>query len=197
MRNLPFSNFHFPFIYQFSDLTIGKWKINGRWQMDNGKYSGFTLVELLVYMGLLSILLVALTTIFTAIIDTQLNAQTTSYVSQDGRYIYSRFIHDVNNASSVQTPSSLGSTSASLVFTKDGSSVTYALSGGDLVMTDNTGSYNMNSFGTAISDFSVMRVGNTGVNNPKDTFQISFTVSGNRPDSSPEVKEFQTTAGLR
>lgn len=171
---------------------------NCKLEIRNLKFqAGFTLIELLVYMGLLSILLVALTTIFTAIIDTQLNAQTTSYVSQDGRYIYSRFIYDINNASSVQTPTGLGSTSASLVLTKDGVQVTYALSGNNLVMTDNTGSYTMNSFGTTISNLSFKRVGNTGVSNPKDTFQISFTVSGNRPDSSPEVKEFQTTAGLR
>ncbi len=162
------------------------------------KAKGFTLVELLVYMGLLSILLVALTTIFTTVIDTQLNAQTTSYVSQDGRYIYSRFIYDINNASSVLSPAALGSTSASLVLTKDGSQVTYALSGNDLVMTNNTGSYTMNSFGTKISKLSFKRVGNAGITNPKDTFQISFTVSGNRQaDSSPEVKDFQTTAGLR
>jgi type II secretory pathway pseudopilin PulG len=169
---------------------------NARYKVENLR-AGFTLVELLVYMGLLSIVLVAMTTIFTTIIDTQLNAQTTSYVSQDGRYIYSRFIHDINNATSVQAPAGLGSTSASLVLTKDGTQVTYALSGNNLVMTDNTGSYTMNSFGTTISHVSFKRVGNTGIINPKDTFQISFTVSGNRPDSSPEVKDFQTTAGLR
>jgi type II secretory pathway pseudopilin PulG len=164
--------------------------------MENGKsQSGFTLVELLMYMGLLSLLLVALTTIFVAIIDTQLNAQTTSYVAQDGRYIYSRLIADIHKASSVQAPLNLGDTTNALQMTVSSSSATYSLTDGNLVMTDSSGSHIMNSFGTTVSGLTFTRIGNV---NGKHTFRINFTVSGNREaDSSPEVKDFQTTAGLR
>jgi type II secretory pathway pseudopilin PulG len=190
-KKFQISNFKFQTYPNHWILEIGYWKLD----IPRAKTSGFTLVELLMYMGLLSILLVALTTIFVAIIDTQLNAQATSYVAQDGRYIYSRLIADIHKASSVQSPQNLGDTTNSLQMTISSASASYSLADGNLILTDTTGSHVMNSFGTTISDLSFTRIGNV---NGKHTFRINFTVSGNRvADSSPEVKDFQTTAGLR
>ncbi len=68
------------------------------------KQTGFTLVELLIYMGLLTIMVLIFTDIFTSIIDNQLGSENTSNVADDGRYIYSRFIYDVNRADSIVSP---------------------------------------------------------------------------------------------
>jgi len=157
--------------------------------------SGFTLVELLLYMGLLSIILVVFTNIFTAIIDMQLGAQSTSNVSQDGRYTYSRLIYDINTADTVLEPASLGSTSAILRLTKNSQEYSYSLVSDNLVMTDATSAAALNGFNTKLSNLSFQRIGNV---NGKHTFRINFTItSRSQLDGTPETKIFQTTAGLR
>lgn len=156
---------------------------------------GFTLVELLLYMGLLSIILVVLTNIFTAIIDMQIGSQAMSNVAQDGRYVYSRLIYDINTADSVQEPLALGSTSAILTLTKSGTQYSYLLSSGNLVMSDSTAAATLNGYGTTISDLSFQRIGNV---NGKHTFRINFKITAiSDLDGTPETKIFQTTAGLR
>lgn len=67
---------------------------------------GFTIVELLIYMV---IMIVIFTQIFVSILDNQLRSTNTSNVADDGRYIYSRFIYDVNRADSIASPSAFGS----------------------------------------------------------------------------------------
>lgn len=156
---------------------------------------GFTLVELLLYMGLLTIILGVMTSIFTAIIDMQVGAQSTSNATQDGRYIYSRLIYDINTADSVQSPLLLGSTSAVLTLTKSGTQYSYLLTSGNLVQDDGTNANALNSFGTYVSDLSFERIGNIS---GKHTFRIIFTVTSRAEiDGTPESKIFQTTAGLR
>lgn len=161
----------------------------------HNKVAGFTLVELLIYMGILSVILIVLTDILVAAFGVQASSQSTSQVAQDGRYIYSRLIYDINQASDVSTPSALGNTTNTLTLNKDGTTYTYALSGANLVVTDNSGTYQLNSVDTSLSSLQFQRIGNPG---GKHTFRISFTVNGiinlnGRFDS----KAFLTTAGLR
>src|SRR5258708_14824797 len=66
---------------------------------------GFTLVEMLIYMGIFSLMLIALTQIFTSIIDVQLESQSNGSVSQDGQYILSRLSYDISRAQDIATPS--------------------------------------------------------------------------------------------
>jgi prepilin-type N-terminal cleavage/methylation domain-containing protein len=69
---------------------------------------GFTLVEMLIYMGLLTIFLAVIGNIFFSIIDLQLESQATSSVSESGRYLLSRISYDVRRAQSITTPASPG-----------------------------------------------------------------------------------------
>jgi len=156
---------------------------------------GFTLIELILYMGLLSVLLLVLSQVFTTVLEGQINAEATSSVAQDGRYIYSRFIHDVHNADSVATPSALGEISESLVLSSNTLVYTYFLSNGNLYISDPTGTHQLNSFNTTVSDLVFQRIGNVA---GKHTFQIHFTVtSKGELRGNNEIKIFQTTAGLR
>ena len=86
---------------------------------------GFTLVEMLLYMGLLSILLLIFANIFTTILETQLSSQSTASVTQDGRFIYSRLIYDINRAQSVSLPATLGAVSPALQMQINGSAYLY------------------------------------------------------------------------
>lgn len=173
-------------------MIMFKTKFN---DFNHNNKSGFTLVELIVYMGILSMLLVVFTDIFTSILDTQLSSQRTSSVAQDGRYIYSRLIYDINRAQGVILPANLGDVSVSLQATISGTLYTYALAGGNLTVTDNTGTYALNSYDTTISGLQFTRLGNAS---GKHTFRINFNVTGRIPmHGTTEVKAFQTTAGLR
>lgn len=156
---------------------------------------GFSLVELLIYMGLLTMLVVVFTEIFISITDNQLSSRNTSNVAIDGRYIYSRFIYDVNRAQSIVSPVDFASPSSSLTIVIDGQNYTYSIDNDNLVITEATGSYPLNGEGTKVSSLSFTKVGTTSA---QPTIQLNFTVSATTTNHGIIDKEdFQTTAGIR
>ena len=159
------------------------------------KQRGFTIVELLVYAGILVIFLYTLTNMFTAILDMQLESESTSAVVQDSRFILSRFMYDIKRASSITTPPTLGSETQNLVLHIGSSDYTYALVDGDLQLNGAYGNGVLNGFGTKVSGLSFRRYGNT---NGKHSVRIAFTLTSTteRPDG-PEIQNFQTTIGLQ
>ena len=160
----------------------------------NGQ-SGFTLVELVIYMGLLTILIFIFTDIFTSIINNQLSSRNTSNVVADGRYIYSRFIYDVNRADTVLTPSSYGSTSASMVLVINGENYVYSVADNNLLITTSSGTDRINSYGSSINDVLFTKVGTSSA---RDTIRMNFTVNGTITSGGiSNQQKYQTTAGLR
>jgi type II secretory pathway pseudopilin PulG len=157
--------------------------------------SGFTLVELLVYMALMSIFLLVLLDIFTTILNTKLASESTSGISQDSRYILSKLSYDVNNSDSISTPT-LGSTSAILQLTASGSANTYALSGGNLVKTQGGVSMNLNGTDTMFDAISFKNMGKAG---GKPTIQVIYTVRSKIivQGGRTEVQTINTTVGTR
>src|SRR4051812_22940217 len=97
---------------------------------------GFTLVEFLVYMGLLSILLTVMTSIFFSILDVSAEAESISSVEQDGNFILQRFIYDISNAESIALPSSYGVNSSSLQLSINGINYSYSISNGMLQLSN-------------------------------------------------------------
>src|SRR5688572_24260327 len=90
---------------------------------------GFSLVELLIVMGLMSILLLVLTDMFTSMLNVQTSTKAHSSVTEDGRFILSRLSYDVQRASSVTTPeylnistSGVGTNTATINWSTVGSS---------------------------------------------------------------------------
>src|SRR3989344_9090196 len=77
---------------------------------NSGLLRGVTLIELLLYMGLLALFLLVLTDIFVAITSVRTETETTSAVEQDGRFIISRLAYDVSRADSISIPPQLGQT---------------------------------------------------------------------------------------
>lgn len=156
---------------------------------------GFTLIELVIYLGITMTLLLLLMELLAAIFSAQLTSNATSAVASDGRYIYTRLIYDINRAESVSIPANLGDTSQTLEATVNGNQIVYSIINGNLTITDQQDTNTLNSIDTNISNVSFKRVGNA---NGKHTFQIKYTISSNIQDNgTQEVKSFQTTAGLR
>ena len=156
---------------------------------------GYTLVELLIFMAMLSILLVIFTQIFSLIVDARLESESTSIVAQDGNYLLNRLMYDVARTNTINLPNAVGATDTTLDITIDGVNYVYALNGANLQLTVNSSAYQLNSIGTTISDLTFKRIGN---DDGKDTVQLGFTVTSKILEAGgSEFKSYQTTAGLR
>jgi prepilin-type N-terminal cleavage/methylation domain-containing protein len=156
---------------------------------------GFTLVELLIVMGLFGILLTVVTDMFVSTLDVQIESSAHSTVSQDGRFILARISYDVERASSITTPASLGASGPALAMVVGGVAYSYALSGNNLQLTTNLGANNLNSSETTISSLSFQRLGNVA---GKDTIRLSFLVTSKaQPNQGPRTETFTTTVGRR
>src|SRR4030043_150732 len=90
---------------------------------------GFTLVEILLYMGLLAILLVVLTEILVSILAVKTESEATSSVEQDSRFILSRMAYDISCATEINTPPQIGQTRSNLRMTVGGVLYEYAENG--------------------------------------------------------------------
>jgi len=135
------------------------------------KQRGFSLVELLIYFGLLAILLAIMTGIFGGITDVQLSSEATGAVEEDSRYIYTRLAYDIGRATSVVSVST-----NELILLIDNAATTYRIFNNNLVL----GADPLNSVGTQISNLSFQRLGNS--------IQIIFTITSTTKD----VRGFQT-----
>jgi hypothetical protein len=154
---------------------------------------GFTIIEFVIYCGLLFIFLSIMTGIFTQILDTQLVSESTNPLTQDSRYIFSRLTYDVGRANSIATPSAIGGQSSTLGLVIKGQSYSYAPVGLTLTESDITGSRVLNSYATQVSDISFRRYGNVG---GKPSIRVILTLTGVASASSGiRTKDFSTTIG--
>lgn len=159
----------------------------------NNSQKGFTIVEMMLYMGLFLMLITILTTIFTSILEVHLEAQTSSTFEQDGRYIMSRMSYDLYRASAVSVPASLGQQTDSIQFTVNGQTYLYALNDGVLELTRNGNTQVMHSPRIRVNSFTARRIGNVS---GSPTLQISLILEDLDPDGE-KTREYETTIGLR
>ena len=159
------------------------------------RQAGFSLVELLLYMGLISILLVILMSVFLSALDVQQSSQATSSVEQEGRYLLTRLAYDMHRASSVTTPDSMGSSSPTLTIVIGGVSYAYTLSNNQLLLALDGSSESLSSVDSHISDLSFTKVGSPS---GKATLHMTFTVQGVGTSSQPsEIRQYSSSVGLR
>jgi hypothetical protein len=157
--------------------------------------NGFTLVELLVFIGLFSILLLVLTQMFVNIMEAQLNSQATSGISQDSRYILNRIMYDIHRADSLNSPSALGASANSLSLRINGNNYIYNQVDDNLILTANSTDYQLNSFDTIISNLQFQRLGTAS--NPA-LIKVMYTIKSDiQKPSGPELKNIETVIGLR
>lgn len=156
--------------------------------------AGFTLIELVMYMGLMSILLTVVVTLFSSIVNLRLETEATSSVEEDSKYIFSRLSYDIVRADTVVTPASAGSSSANLEITIDGTTHTYALHDGNLRVS-NTDTILLNGFNSLVSDVSFERLEN---NHGDVSIKVRYTVRNKTLKvGAEETKTVETTIGVR
>lgn len=173
---------------------IKNWKLTIR--NFRQKRAGFTMVELLVYMGIVAVLLVILTDIFTSSLSAQLESESYATLEHDERFIISRLQYDMLRAESITTPAGIGGSGSSLQLVIDGVTYTYALNGGLLEITNNNGTDQLNSIYSSISNLTFTRIGNSlsGESTIRVSFRITSTITQN---DGMDEKDVQTTLGLR
>lgn len=162
---------------------------------------GFTLIELTIYGGLLGILLVILSEFFVTIVATQLKSSVDTAMNYDSAYLLARTTYDVRRSVAIQSPA-VGATSSALIITVDdaGTNKTYqyAVENENLMLTIGTESTQLNSSNTAVRNFSVTRIGNSGsIPSAKDSIAVQFVLAPEASVSGETERQFSTTISLR
>ncbi len=142
------------------------------------RQAGVTIVELLVYVGLLSIFILVLVDVFGAVLRARLESESTSSISQDARYILAKLSYDVANANSFTVP-------AFDRLVLDGTK-TYTLTGNNLTLNN----LPLNSLDTKINSISFTKIGNT----VKTIFTVESLIE---LPSGPKTQTIESTFGLR
>ena len=155
---------------------------------------GFTIVELLLYMGIFSILLTVLLQLFGGILSTHTESQATSAIDQDGNFIMARLAYDIHNSSSIGGSNcswATGSVSPCTLVLDGG---TYSISGGVLSF----GTERVNGVGTTLTSLSFTTLGNSAAGSKKSV-QITFTLQSTalRQGNRNQTQDYQTTVQTR
>lgn len=161
--------------------------------------NGFTMIELLLYMGIFSILLVVLLDLLTMILGAHTESQATSAVDQDGNYIMTKIAYNIHRATTIN-PSTYAVSSNNLELTGTSFDETFAVDGNNnLVVTDNTVtppvSYQLNGPDTT-ANITFTPFGNTG---GKASVQIKLILTSRLKQKGGVVQqqEFDTTVAMR
>lgn len=149
---------------------------------------GSTLVELLVYMAILTTVMAFVTDFLLQTVETRLEIQAKSSMEQDQRFILSRLTYDIRRADSITTPAS--GTTNNLVLVINGATYSYQLTILNFQLTNDSGTFNLNSSDIEVSSLSFQRL--------EDTIKITMTLTPEKGRLGGEPPRTITTAvGLR
>lgn len=170
--------------------------------MNHNTNHGFTLIELTIYIGLLGILIVIMSQMFIAIMSLKLESSSASAVQQDGTYITTRLAYDIRRAAAILSPAvgqSAGLLSLDIVEGGIHHTYQYASNSGILTLSDGIHTDVLESSGSAVTQFSVSRVGNSASNpNAKDTVDIVLTMTSQyQLPQGPDKMIYHIAVGLR
>ncbi len=157
--------------------------------------SGFTLLELLIAMGLMIVFLLVLTEIIVTLVNGQLETFSTSTVSQEAKFLLARISYDLRRADAVTQPVNLGDVGNTLQLTISGQPVGLGLVNGNIEYTDASGMTVLNRTNTRLTQLTFQKIGNpTGA----PTVQIKLTVESKIEEHGTfESNYLQTTVGLK
>ena len=89
--------------------------------------SGFSLLELLIYMGVLSLIVLGVAAIFIAIQGGGTRSQVQSEVNSNLRFAVEKIEDDLRSATSITAPASLGAVSTTLTMSASGTTISYCV----------------------------------------------------------------------
>ncbi len=151
---------------------------------------GFTLVELILYMALMSSVIVVLTEVFLSVISLQAESTRTTSIDTDSRFVLARLFYDINRADNITSPSSLGSSLNSTQLLINGVTYTYGTDvNGAFTISGNSEINTLTSPDSRVTDLTFTRLGNAG---GKNSLLVKFKIK-----AGTETRSYQTTVALR
>ncbi|MEI8103722.1 MAG: prepilin-type N-terminal cleavage/methylation domain-containing protein [Candidatus Moraniibacteriota bacterium] len=166
----------------------------------HNKKSGFTILELLLYVSIASIMFVAITVFIATLLESRVKNQTIAEVEQQGLFAAQMMTRIIRNADTLSTPT-IGTTGTSATLTViDGakSPTVFDLSGGVIRIKEGAGSATaLTNSRVTVSGLSFQNLSRAGT---QGTLRIQYTVTSNNPSGRFEYqfqKTFITTATLR
>lgn len=161
---------------------------------------GFSLLELLIYIALLSIVTLIFAGTFISIDRGRGNIDASSEVDSNLRFAMEKITNDIRSATAVSTPTA-SSTSITLVLTVSGASTTYDVSGGQLRRQVGAGAQEpITATTVTVSAPTFTRLDNTNTYLSKTIISIKVDLTMSYNSASPDYQYSQrkiSTASLR
>lgn len=161
--------------------------------------SGFSLLELLIYVTILSVLVVVVSNTFIALSKGNGQSNARSEVNSAIRFATELLRQDLKNASAVSVPIA-GTPSGTLTLTRAGVTIVYDISGGILRRKEGTADpVNITNSNITVSTPTFTRIENTNLvfsrTNVAVKINMTFGYNSNSPDWAYSAS-LQTTASL-
>lgn len=159
------------------------------------KFKGFTLVELLLYISIVSVVILVMSGVFYLVLQARVKNQTVAEVEQTGAQVMQQVTQTIRNANAVNSPSP-GNTAASISLSvvdaaKD--PTTFDLSSASIRIAEGTSpSVALTSSRLSASNLTFQNLARAGT---ADTIRIQFTLSHINPQGQNEYQYQQTFYG--
>ncbi len=157
---------------------------------------GFTLVELLLYVFIASIILLSVVSLVALLIQSRVKNQTVSLIEQQGAQIIQLVTQEINNAKVINSPA-VGSEAAVLQFQDmNGQIEQISLTSTTLFLNKNSKDYFLNPTTIQVSNWQVKNLGVPSHDSIKIQFDLNYNnLSGLNQYSYSET--FYATANIR
>ncbi|MCA9370033.1 MAG: prepilin-type N-terminal cleavage/methylation domain-containing protein [Pseudomonadales bacterium] len=156
---------------------------------------GFTLVELLIYMGLSMLFLVVTSALLVTALEHKLAAESFNSLEQESQFIALRLAYDIEESTSITTPSALGVPDTNMVLVTDGVPSSVSSIDGVLVFQRLGQAYPLHSSDVVTDSFQIVRLGYPGGNN---TLTIDLSLrSAIQENAGQRTKHVHFTVGER
>ncbi|KKP37475.1 MAG: hypothetical protein UR23_C0003G0010 [Candidatus Roizmanbacteria bacterium GW2011_GWA2_32_13] len=155
----------------------------------------FTIIELLLYMGILSIILMVFIDLFVSMTRIRTENESTSNVQQDSSYLINKLVYDIHQAKSISTPATPLAQTNTLNLVINGTNYSYSSQSGNLILSDGVNNYQMNGYDTKLTNLLFTRLGSGDIH---DVIKINLSITSRvKKQSGYETQSFETMAGLR
>ncbi|MEX0616340.1 MAG: prepilin-type N-terminal cleavage/methylation domain-containing protein [Candidatus Woykebacteria bacterium] len=156
---------------------------------------GFTLIEILIYFTLLSIILVIGLDLLFRISESNLESTARNRLETEGSYLLKRLTYDIRRAQEVRDPAAPGNTSSILWLRINGGDYRYTLSGSTINLQTSGPSVPITGDFIQANNLQFTNIGNQG---GFPTVILTFTLSSTEPTkTSLQSKNFSTVISLR
>jgi len=161
------------------------------------KSKGFTLIELILYVGIVGVVLLVVSIFFMTLLTSRIKNETVSEVELQGTQVVQMITQNIRNAEAVSVPAK-GETSSSLVITKEDENIAFSLDDGVIYTQEGSGNLiNLTNNRVLVSS---LLFENTGKENAPDSIRINFILSHVNHTGRNEysfTKSFLGSASLR